>query len=139
MADERFDVEAGDFVLERGGLPVGVLSVDAASQQEAARALTAAGFALVPAESTGASEVVYAIGGDCTPAEPRPCELEAALVMVEVLGDEAGVSTAEVVAISERQSATEAQVKAACAAVVDRLPADMQPQGRAAMQEAGLA
>lgn len=78
-------------------------------------------------EDTQAGE---AYGLTCDDDNPRPCELGIALGLAQELGREAGIPTHEADALEARGLATEAEVETAVRAIVDRLPSDLQPQGR---------
>jgi len=78
---------------------------------------------------------------DCTPDDPRACELSILLGRMQQLADEAGVAHPEIDALEQAGSATDAEAYAAVEATIARMPpGPIQDEARlwlAAVQEAG--
>jgi len=98
---------------------VGVVVAAVEEEVRCKAVLEGAGYRVEAAEQHGHG--TFEMGGECDVERPRTCELEITLGVLQEMGEEAGVSTAEIDALETRPF-TDDEAKRAAEAVVARLP-----------------
>jgi hypothetical protein len=136
-ADPDVTEAAPQKLVLRGGRPVAGFVAEAGEEAGIAEALQRAGYEVADNGAAADGGPATELREDCEEGrDEKPCQLTAALGLMQHIGQEAGVTTAEIDALFDPpgQAVTDAQAMAAIEAVRARLPGDSRPAGDEVVQ-----